>query len=71
MKENKSTIITYIFMAVGCGLLGAIILVIILFAIQYFDIDMNENLWLFAIPVILAVLLNVIFIELYQKYRKK
>ena len=71
MEKPKSSIIPYIFMAVSCGLLAVIILVAGLFAVQYFDIDINENLWLFAIPVILAVLLNVLFIELYDKRKKK
>jgi hypothetical protein len=38
---------------------------------QYFDIDVTKNLWVLAIPLTLSLFLNVSFIELYRKFRKK
>jgi hypothetical protein len=60
-----------IFLAVVTGILGVIITFILIFVCQYFDIDMLKNIWLLAIPVVLAVALNIWFIELYHKYKKK
>ena len=61
----------YIYLAVGCAALGAIITFIVLFVCQYFSIDISEHLWIIAIPAVLSILLNIMFIELYFKYRKK
>ena len=33
-------------------------------------IDINENLWVLAIPTVLSLLLNIALLELYHKYRK-
>jgi hypothetical protein len=61
----------YIFLAIGSGVIGIVILVIVLFVCLHFNIDITQNVWVLAIPVVLAVFLNILFIELYQKYKKK
>lgn len=61
----------YIYLAVGCLALGMILTFIVLFVCQYFSIDISKNLWIIAIPAVLSILLNIVFIELYLKYRKK
>ncbi|MBI2831049.1 MAG: hypothetical protein HYX79_02195 [Chloroflexi bacterium] len=71
MTESDSLIVRYIYMAVGCGAFGLVILFIELLVTQYLGIDVTKHVWLLAIPVILAVSLNVLFIELYRKHRKK
>jgi hypothetical protein len=60
-----------IFLAVVTGILGVIITFILIFVCQFFGIDMLNNIWLLAIPVVLAIALNIWFIELYHKYKKK
>lgn len=60
-----------IFLAVVTGILGVIITFILIFVCQFFGIDMFNNIWLLAIPVVLAIALNIWFIELYHKYKKK
>ena len=71
MRKPVSLIIVYIYLAIGCGILGVVITFLVLFTCQYFSIDIFENFWVLAIPVTLAVLVNVFFIELYLKYRAK
>ncbi len=61
----------YIYLAVGSGTLGVVITFVVIFACQYFGVDVLGNLWVLAIPVTLSALLNVCFIELYDRYRKK
>jgi len=61
----------YIYLAVGCVALGMILTFIVLFICQYFNIDISQNLWIIAIPAVLSIILNIIFIELYLKYRRK
>lgn len=61
----------YIYLAVGCLALGMILTFIVLFVCQYFSIDISKNLWIIAIPAVLSILLNIVFIELYLKYRRK
>jgi len=61
----------YIYLAVGSGISGIIITFVVILVSQYFGIDMLKHLWVVAIPVVLSLFLNVSFIELYRKYKKK
>ena len=63
--------LSYVYLAVGSLALGIIITFGMLFLCQFFGIDINKNLWLIAIPIILAIALNIWFIELYDRHRKK
>ena len=72
MRKSVSLIIVYICLATGCATLGVVITYLVLFLCQYFGIDiLHKNLWVLAIPVTSSLLLNVFFIELYRKYKKK
>jgi hypothetical protein len=71
MSGRDSFITDLIYLAVGCGALGTIIAFAVVFICQYFAIDIYKNLWVLLIPLFLAIALNILFIELYRKYRKK
>jgi hypothetical protein len=71
MSGRDSFITDLICLAVGCGVLGTLIAFAVVFVCQYFAIDIYKNLWLLLIPLVLAITLNITFIELYRKYRKK
>ena len=60
-----------IFLAVITLLLGIIITFVLVLITQFFGIDILKNLWLLAIPVVLSIVLNILFLELYRKYKKK
>jgi hypothetical protein len=61
----------YIYLAVGCGFIGIGLTFVVVFGCQYLGIDIAQNLWVIAIPITIAVILNIVMIELYTKYRKK
>ena len=65
------TTAAYIYFAIGCGMLGIIMSCILFYVCVYFSIDIFENLWLITVPVILAVFLNILFIELYFRQKRK
>ncbi len=71
MGERDNFLLVYVYLAVGCGLLGVLITFLVFGACQYFGINVYKNLWVLAIPIVLSVLLNVGFSELYRKYKKK
>ena len=71
MGGRDSFILELIYFAVGCAALGIVITFIMVYACKYFGIDIYKNLWLLLIPLLLSIALNIIFIELYRKYRKK
>ena len=71
MSGRDSFITDLIYLAVGCGVLGTLIAFVLVFACQYFGINIYKNLWLLLIPLFLSIALNITFIELYRKYRKK
>lgn len=64
-------VLYYFYLAMGSTMVGIVITFIVIFACAYFGIDITRHLWVLAIPVTLSVLLNVIFIEIYRKYRKR
>ena len=61
----------YIFLAAGCTAVGVVITFVILGASVRLGIDINEHLWVLAIPAVLAVTLNIILLELYRRFRKR
>jgi len=71
MGDRDNTVLTYIYLAVGSGLLGVILTFVMLVICQYFKIDLYKNIWLLMIPLLLAVSLNICFIELYHKFKGK
>ena len=70
-RTRTSLAMHYVFLAVGCGILGIVITFLVIMVCQRFSIDIAENLWVLAIPVFLSVSLNVLFIELYRKFKKE
>ncbi len=71
MTGPDSLILNYIYLAMACGALGMVITFVLILVCGYFQIDITKHVWLLAIPVTLSVLLNITFIELYRKHRKK
>ena len=71
MGGRDSFILELIYFAVGCAALGIVITFIMVSACQYFGIDIYKNLWLLLVPLFLSIALNVTFIELYRKFKKK
>ena len=61
----------YILLAAGCTAVGVVITFVVLGTSLRLGIDINENLWVLAIPAVLAITLNIILLELYRKFRKK
>jgi hypothetical protein len=62
---------TYIYLAVGCGISGTVITYVVLLICYHFNINVYKNLWVLAIPIVSSVLLNVSLIELYRNRKKK
>jgi len=63
--------LVYVALATGCAALGILITFILLSSCQYFGIDVTKNLWLITIPIIAAIALNIWFIEMYDRYKRK
>jgi hypothetical protein len=62
----------YILLAVGCFFIGVVIaLATIAVCIRLHISIMGENIWILAIPAMLALALNIALIELYRKFKKK
>jgi len=61
----------YIYLALGCAFLGILLTFVVIFLCYYFAIDVTQNMWILAVPAILAVTLNILFIELYLNCKKK
>ena len=44
---------------------------VLLMACQHFGIDLTQNLWLITLPIVIAIALNILSLELYDKFKKK
>lgn len=71
MRGRDSFILELIYFAVGCAALGTVFAFILVFVCQYFGINVYQHLWLLFLPLLLSIALNVMFIELYGKYKRK
>jgi hypothetical protein len=71
MSRRDSFILELVYFAVGCAALGVILTFALVFVCQHFGINMYRSLWLLLIPVILSISLNICFLEVYRKYKKK
>ena len=59
-------------MAAGCFCVGVVIaLATIAASIRLHLNILGENAWMLAIPAVLAIIINIALIELYQKFKKK
>lgn len=62
---------TYIYLAVGCGFIGVVVTFAVMFACDYLGVNITENLWIIAIPIVTALVLNIVLIELYSRFKRK
>ncbi len=70
-SDEQNLLIMYIYLAIGCVVVGVVITFLVLLATSYFDIDITTHIWLLAIPAVVSVFLNVLFIEVYRRHSKK
>ena len=62
----------YIIIASGCFFIGVTIALATVAASIRLRIDiLGEHAWLLAIPALLAVIINIAFVEIYRKFRKQ
>jgi hypothetical protein len=61
----------YIFLAAGCVSVGVVITFIVLGVCQRLGINIDEHLWIVAIPAVLSLFLNVALLEIYRKFRRR
>ena len=61
----------YILLAVGCVVVGVVLTVVVIGVCVRLGIDIEENFWVLGIPTVLSLLLNILFLELYRKFRKR
>ncbi len=67
--RQRSLVFTYIYLAAGCVLLGTVLTFVLLSVCAYLGVDLFEHLWLLAIPSVVSVLANVLFVELLDRFR--
>jgi hypothetical protein len=60
-----------IFLGVASVFVGVIFIFAEVMICSYFKIDMLNNIWLLGIPAILSIALNICFLELYRKHKRK
>jgi len=58
-------------MAIGCAAIGILMTFVLLGVCNYYGIDLTKDLWLITLPIVIAIVLNILSLELYDKFRKK
>ena len=61
----------YVYLAIGCVILGTVFTLALFFTCQHLGIDIQTHLWLLAIPIALALLINISILELYDRFKRK
>ncbi|MBN1691569.1 MAG: hypothetical protein JW901_11155 [Dehalococcoidia bacterium] len=61
----------YVYLAVGCGMLGVVFTYGMMLVCLYYGIDVASNMWIIIIPIVLAISLNIFLIEVFSRTRKK
>ena len=61
----------YIFLAAGCAAVGVVVTFVVLGVCQRLDIDINKHVWVLAIPLVVALVLNIGLLELWRKWRRR
>jgi hypothetical protein len=69
--DNRHLVVIYIGLATSCVFLGIGITFLVLIICARLDIDISTNLWILAIPAASSLILNVFFIELYLRLRRR
>jgi hypothetical protein len=70
-SNNRIVTFTYVYLAAGCVFVGTVLTYLLLLGSQYFGIDLMNNIWLFGIPSLLSLILNVLILELYKKLGRR
>lgn len=61
----------YIFLAAGCVSVGIVVTFAVLGICQRLGINIDENIWVVAIPAVLSLVLNVTLLEVYRKHKRR
>ena len=61
----------YAYLAIGCGILGTIITLVVVLACQYLGVDIPSHLWVLAIPITVSLVVNIGLVELYDRYHRR
>ena len=60
----------YIFLALGCAVVGVVTTFVVLGVCVRFGIDIEKSIWVVAIPAVFSIILNVSLLEIYRKFRR-
>lgn len=71
MRKPENLTLYYIYLAVACGATGIVLTFAVLFACEYYNIDIAKNLWVLAIPITLSLFLNISLVELYRWFHQR
>lgn len=69
--NNRRLVLTYVYLAASSFGVGVILVLVMLGVCSALDVDVLQNIWVLAIPVVLTLIINVLLIELYNKIRKR
>jgi hypothetical protein len=69
--DSRQLVVIYIGLATSCVFLGIGITFVVLLICAHLGIDVSKHLWVLTIPAASALILNVFFIELYLKLRRR
>lgn len=70
-NNNRRLVLTYIYLATSCFAVGVGLVFITLMVCNALGVNVLENIWVLAIPVVLTLIINVALIELYNQLRKR
>jgi len=70
-SRRRSLVFTYIYLASGCVAIGTLLTLALITVTDRLGINLFDHIWMLAIPSILSLFLNVLFIEMFNKVLRK
>ena len=68
---NYLMITQLVILGASCVVVGVILTFVVLGVSLRLGIDINQQIWVLAIPAVVSVLLNIALLELFRKFRKR
>ena len=68
---NYLMVTQLVILGASCVVVGVILTFVVLGVSLRLGIDINQQIWVLAIPAVVSVLLNIALLELFRKFRKR
>jgi hypothetical protein len=71
IEQGSNTMTVYIYALMGSLIFGVVMTFIVIYICVSLGIDLTLNVWIIGIPAVLAIVVNIVLLEIHFKRKKK